>query len=232
MFHGKIGGTGLIMKLIAKGNTAEVFEYEGGKICKLFKSGYDEAAVDREILNTKVMNKTSVKTPRFIEKVQIDGRTGVIYSKVAGPTLLTELKNEMTPQKFASVLQEMSALQKQLHTHKSTECISYKEFLSYFGYNKLDLLPEGNTICHGDFHPDNIIRTANNDLFLIDFMNVCHGPKEYDIARTYVLITEFIQEPQARELAGNSYLNLMNVSLTDIEPFVEAVQFCRKREML
>lgn len=220
------------MELIAKGNTADVFEYGEGKVCKLFKSGYDEAAVDREILNTKVMNKTSVKTPGFVEKVQIDGRTGVIYSKVKGPTLLTELKNEMTPEKFACILKEMATLQKQLHTHESTECISYKEFLSYFGYDKLDLLPEGNTICHGDFHPDNIIRTADNDLFLIDFMNVCHGPKEYDIARTYVLITEFIQEPQERELAGNSYLNLMNVTLTDIEPFVEAVQFCRKREML
>ena len=27
---------------------------------------------------------------------------------------------------------------------------------------------------------------------------ICHSPKEYDIARTYVLITEFIQEPKAR----------------------------------
>lgn len=220
------------MELIAKGNTADVFEYGEGKVCKLFKNGYDEAAVDREILNTKVMNKTSVKTPRFLEKVQIEGRTGVIYSKVTGPTLLTELKNEMTPEKFACILQEMSVLQKQLHTHESTECISYKEFLSYFGYDKLDQLPDGNTICHGDFHPDNIIRTPDNDLVLIDFMNVCHGPKEYDIARTYVLITEFIQDPQAREIAGNSYLNLMKVTLTDIEPFIEAVQFCRKREML
>ena len=29
------------MELIAKGNTADVFEYGDGKVCKLFKSGYD-----------------------------------------------------------------------------------------------------------------------------------------------------------------------------------------------
>ncbi len=36
------------MKLIAKGNTAEVYDYEDNKICKLFYYGYSEEAIRRE----------------------------------------------------------------------------------------------------------------------------------------------------------------------------------------
>lgn len=78
-------------------------------------------------------------------------------------------------------------------------------------------------------HPGNIIRTQKNELYLIDFMNVCRGPKEYDVARTYVLLTE---NNPAAEAVGKKYLELMEMSFLQIEPFLDAVQFCRKKEML
>lgn len=46
------------MKLIAKGNTAEVFEYEEDKVLKLFKVGYPLEQIQREFNNTVIMNRT------------------------------------------------------------------------------------------------------------------------------------------------------------------------------
>ena len=46
------------MKLIAIGNTAEVFEYEEDKVLKLFKAGYPLEQIQREFNNTVIMNRT------------------------------------------------------------------------------------------------------------------------------------------------------------------------------
>ena len=60
-------------------------------------------------------------------------------------------------------------------------------------------------------------------------MNVCRGPKEYDVARTYVLLTE--NNPEAKAV-GKNYLELMEMSFLQIEPFLGAIQFCRRKEKL
>lgn len=46
-------------------------------------------------------------------------------------------------------------------------------------------LPEGECLCHGDYHPFNLILTLGGSPIVIDFANICRGPSEYDIARTY-----------------------------------------------
>lgn len=220
------------MKLIATGNTAEVFDMEDGTVCKLFKQGYNKDSIQLEINNTKIINKTSLNTPKYFKQIEIEDRTGVIYSKIEGTSLLKESENCQTPEQITALLQDLTNLQKQLHTNTTTEGISFKDYLSFFNCKNIDSLPEGNIICHGDFHPGNIIRTAENKLVLIDFMNVCRGPKEYDIARTYILLTEYIPDLQIKAFVGNTYLTLMQTDFAQIEPFLEAVQNCRKQEML
>ncbi|MCQ2241695.1 phosphotransferase [Treponema sp.] len=220
------------MKLIAIGNTAEVFDMEDGTVCKLFKQGYDKNSIQLEISNTRIINETSLNTPKFFKQVEIEDRTGVIYSKIEGTSLLQESETCQTPEQMTALLQDLANLQKQLHINTTTEGISYKDYLSFFGCKNIENLPEGNIICHGDFHPGNIIRTAENNLFLIDFMNLCRGPKEYDIARTYVLLTEYIPDPQLKAFIGNTYLSLMQKDFSEVEPFLEAIENCRKQEML
>lgn len=52
-------------------------------------------------------------------------------------------------------------------------------------------MPDDDCLLHGDFHPNNILVMPNGTPVIIDFMNVCHGPALYDVARTYVLIKEY-----------------------------------------
>ncbi|MCR8642935.1 aminoglycoside phosphotransferase family protein [Paenibacillus sp. N1-5-1-14] len=51
----------------------------------------------------------------------------------------------------------------------------------------MDRLKDGDTLCHGDFHPGNIL-LSNGHPMVIDFMNVCHGDLFYDVARTVFLV--------------------------------------------
>ena len=52
---------------------------------------------------------------------------------------------------------------------------------------------------------------------------------EYLLALGYVLLTE--NNPAAKE-TGEIYLSLMGMSFVQIEPYLEAIYFCRKKEML
>ena len=217
------------MKLIAIGNTAEVFEYEEDKVLKLFKAGYPLEQIQREFNNTVIMNRTCVHTPKTFEIVEHEGRHGIVFQKIIGTDLFSEYLKNPSDEKIASgILTDLSNIQKKVLSEKTEEGISYKNYLDWFGYDASNL-PDGNFICHGDLHPGNIIRTKDGELCLIDFMNVCRGPKEYDVARTYVLLTE---NNPAAEAVGKTYLKLMEISFSQVEPFLGAIQFCRKKEML
>lgn len=217
------------MNLIAIGNTAEVFEYEEDKVLKLFKAGYPLEQIQREFNNTVIMNRTCVHTPKTFEIVEHEGRHGIVFQKIIGVDLLSEyLKNPSDEKVAAEILVDLTDIQKKVLSEETTEGISYKNYLDWFGYDGSNL-PDGNFICHGDLHPGNIIRTKDGELCLIDFMNVCRGPKEYDVARTYVLLTE--NNPAAKAV-GKKYLELMEMSFLQIEPFLGAIQFCRRKEKL
>ena len=41
-------------------------------------------------------------------------------------------------------------------------------------YKYIDCLPDGNILCHFDFHPNNIILSDNN-YSIIDWMTACKG---------------------------------------------------------
>lgn len=57
-----------------------------------------------------------------------------------------------------------------------------KKIISY-----LDNLPDGNMICHGDLHPENILVSKNKN-YIIDWSNTYSGNPNGDVARTYYVL--------------------------------------------
>ncbi|WP_318744295.1 hypothetical protein, partial [Treponema sp.] len=78
------------MKLIAKGNTSEIFEYGEDKVLKLFKPGYPVEQIQREFNNTVIMNRICVHTPKAFEIVEQEDRHGIVFQKIIGVDLLSE----------------------------------------------------------------------------------------------------------------------------------------------
>jgi len=50
----------------------------------------------------------------------------------------------------------------------------------------LDRLPDGDAICHGDYHPDNVIMSSRGPV-VIDWMNATRGNPLTDVARTSLM---------------------------------------------
>lgn len=217
--------------MLGKGNTAEVFEFERGKVCKLFFEGYPQQFVEHEYQNAKEVFKLKLSIPKPFGIVTINQRNGIIYERVDGELLLKHSEKS----NIDKMLDIFTKIHQEWLGHHSNNVLSYKEHLSTMFSNKgikhnklmeeIYALPDDDCILHGDFHPNNVlIRSSDGAPVVIDFMNVCYGPALYDIARTFFLIK------QVNISFANIYLKKMNVSAIDISPYVSVIEQCRKYE--
>lgn len=221
--------------MVGAGNTAEVFDFGDGKVCKLFYEGYPKEAVEREFWNATEVHRQGLPVPKVFEMVESEGRTGIVYEKIAGKSMLECIFENSG--KVGFYLEEFVRLQKNWLKEASvhaTSVLSYKEYLRMqikgVGQEEASLhedinaLPEGDTLLHGDFHPGNVLISTDHRPVVIDFMNVCRGPALYDVARTYFLLKE------KDEAFGRAYLAKMEVSEEELLPFYTVIERCRMYE--
>lgn len=217
------------MKLISKGNTAEIFEHDDNLICKLFYSGYPKIYIEHEFDNAKAVFQLGIRTPRAYNLTYIDGRDGIVYDKVIGETLSSKMYSA-NEEEFEVWTYRFADIHKELLGHHIDSVMDYKDFLKMFArdsvevISKIDDLEDGDCLLHGDFHPANIMVDADNQLFLIDMMNICKGPAMYDIARTYFLLGN-------DKRLQNKYLELMGYELKEIMPYLKVILLIRENEM-
>ena len=218
---------------IAEGNTAEIFRIDHEKVAKLFKSGYSKNAVQDEYKNHCAVCVMTDSVPQIYEYIEENGRFGYIMENVQGESLASLILDERT---FEPAMDLFARIHKDWFTMCSNEVTLYTDWMLRVLNGKTadpDLLrrirnlPEGNTLCHGDFHPYNILITPENKPVVIDFANICRGPKEYDIARTYFLMKETVTDKPIAEI----YLSKMQMRYEDIQEYVEVLRSFRQYEI-
>ena len=219
---------------IAAGNTAEIFDVGDGKVLKLFKKGYSQGTVENEYSASRMAVSCGKYVPEIYEMIENNGRYGYYMERIYGESLLEMvMTGKIDPKSFMSLFTECH--EKWLK-NTSEELVSYKEWMindisgkenSSELIAKIRELPDGKVICHGDFHPGNIIVSDDGTPVIIDFANICKGPKEYDIARTYCLL----KEATAGQPIADMYLVGMQRTLEEIALYVEIIKKFRQYEM-
>lgn len=218
---------------IAEGNTAEIFEVEENKVLKLFKPGYSKSSVQHEYDNHCMVSRIVENIPKLFEPIEENQRYGFVMEKVQGKSLASLVQNDHT---FDQAMETFTNLHKNWLMHTVDGAVPYtKWMLNLSGEESLDgdladkikCLPSGNTLCHGDFHPYNIMITAESVAVIIDFANICKGPKEYDVARTYFLLKEAVKGKSVAEL----YLAKMKLEYRDIRTYTNILEALRKYEI-
>lgn len=241
-------------KLIGQGNTTEIFEYSSDKILKLYRSAMPYNACKSEFYITENINRTLGIAPKAYEIIHLDGRIGATYEKIIGKTMLNEMLSKIwTINKQSKLLaHDHSQIQKKVDfklptvKEKLKENIGLVSELTSMEKDKLlhylDTLPEGNILCHFDFHPDNIIINEGRPI-IIDWMTACIGAGAADIARTCLILkysevpmkSRFIQklirkfQNKVYQNYIGEYLKITNIKIDDIQMWeipIAAARLC------
>lgn len=184
---------------IAYGRTAEVYPWEPGTILKLYHDWCPPHWVEHEARVARAITAAGIPTPSAGEIVEVNGRRGLVYERVDGCSMLAELNAR--PWKLFEFASALAEIQVQIHGLSIPGLQSYREnmrnaiahahlpaSLKAKAAAALDQLPDGATVCHGDFHPGNILMTARGPL-VIDWMTACSGDPWADVARSALLLT-------------------------------------------
>ena len=216
---------------IAEGNTAELFQVSDTRVLKLFKPSYSKATVEQEYHNHRMVCAVAENVPQLFEFVEEQGRFGFVMEKIQGESLAAGLLDESS---FDQALGLFVKLHKSWLQSSAKSAVPYTEWMFY----ALDLnrasgreslkaqigrLPQGDCLCHGDFHPYNIIIPPSKTPVIIDFANICRAPREYDVARTYYLLREAVPESPVAE----RYLEKMQVNYDSLREYLEVIKCLR-----
>jgi uncharacterized protein (TIGR02172 family) len=192
---------------IAVGRTAEIYPYADGKVVKLFLPTVPQDWIEKEIEIGRYIQEAQLPVPKVYEKVERDNRVGIIYERINGPSLLNELATK--PWNVVRYGRLLARLHDQTHEVEAPTNLEIQREWATGGIpasekivedqkvrilQLLDTLPDGNSLCHGDFHPGNIIITPNGPV-IIDWMTVSKGVASGDVART-ITILEAAKAPE------------------------------------
>jgi len=206
------------VKKLADGNMAEIFEWNTTQVCKLWRSHYSPDSVDVEAKICRLLSATTLPIPKMYEIVEYQGRRGIIYERVNGVTLFEWIFMDIS--RFEDGARWLGRLHAMLHKQPSLADLpnqwerlhwqlAHATQLSDSERNQLrqqlDALPNDNRICHGDFHPSNILIDGDRAV-IIDWIDATSGSAMADIARTLLLIDSASHPSEILNIFKSAYL--------------------------
>lgn len=196
---------------VGEGAQADVYLYNNNAI-KVFKEDYNKAFVFYEAMVTSFIENSGLLIAKVHEVLNIDNKIAIKMDYIEGynlnECLLSDINNA---QKCIDIMVD---LQIDIHSKKLKLPLSLKDKLkekisvnTIIDSNKikklleiLNELPEENSLCHGDFHGNNIINNCNG-YYVIDWIDATNGCASADVCLTYMIYSFY-----SKELA-NMYLD-------------------------
>jgi uncharacterized protein (TIGR02172 family) len=186
--------------LIGQGRTADVYAWGEDRVLKLYQDWMPVPAIEHEFKTTRAAYTAGLSVPAADELVEMDGRCGIVLERLQGRSMLKELQDKLWT--FPEVARQLAELHFKMHKNVAPPGLRLQREQIESGIRmaaslpdatrdsarrRLAELPDGEVLCHGDFHPDNVILTSRGPV-IIDWMTGTRGHPLADVARTRLLI--------------------------------------------
>ena len=187
----------MIGERLGDGRRAAVFAY-GEHAIKLYEPPAGKTWAFLEAAHLAALEASGLPVPHVHGAGFYGGRWGLVMDRVAGPSFGRLLEDVSTRQAHIT---EMARLHRRLHAASAASFPSLKARLrrniltaqaiigpmSAAILERLDGLPDGDRLCHGDFHPFNILGEIG-EAIVVDWLDVAIGDPTADVARSFALI--------------------------------------------
>ncbi|MDE7301512.1 MAG: phosphotransferase [Clostridia bacterium] len=181
---------------------------------KVFGETYSKSGILNEALNQARVEETDLNIPKIKSIEVVDGKWSIVMDYIEGKTLSELMRAH--PEKEDEYLEMFVGLQLSVLSKRVPMLNKLKDKMQgriseakldattrYDLHTRLDSLPKHYNLCHGDFHPSNIIITADGTPYVIDWAHATQGNASADVARTYLM---FYLE--GKQQLAEKYLNL------------------------
>ena len=198
---------GSLGEKIGEGAFADVHAWAPGQVVKLFKAGRSQRVAWWEARMTRAAFAAGAPAPEVLGEVTLEGRFGIVLSRLDGPTLLQLSRTgAMTSEQVGSILATLAISVHQ--TPPPPGVLSLRDFMDHSLRGSGDRIPQriatgiialierlspDDGLCHCDLHPGNVIMTADGPR-LIDWLGMVRAPAALDLAVSHILLAELIPE--------------------------------------
>lgn len=186
-------------KLIAKGTTADVYQWGEKRVLKLFKVTQSRESVQYEADIGRVVAESGISAPQVYEILEENGSWGIVYEQIVGRQVSDLLRpwnakrygRDMARLHTTLFSRHLSTLPRQRDrlTSRVSSAPGLSEIERRHTLNRLYSLPDSDVLCHGDFHMANLMQTGQG-LVIIDWTDATKGHPTADIARTILILEE------------------------------------------
>jgi len=243
--------------LIGRGRTADIYAWGDKSVLKLFHADRSANTVEYEAKIARAVYASGAASPALIDAVEVEGRQGLIYERIYGPSLAAVLKSK--PWRLPRLARTFALLHASMHRRNAPELPAQRDRLTWKieaaeplpanlkegALLSLSRLPDGDVLCHGDFHPENVIMSPRGPV-VIDWIDATRGNPLADVARTSLLLTTaYLHLPSRissmaarlliaafRKLYLTHYLRATRTSRTQIEAWRLPVTAARLEERI
>jgi len=186
-------------ELVGKGFCSNVYAWGDGRVLKLFHGPPGHARAQREYAATAAVHAAGLPAPAAFELIEVEGHSGIVFERVEGVSLLTH--TQARPWTLFDAVRLLADLHARMHRCTAPATLpTLRERIAdrieaadapaehkQAARDRLRALPDGTALCHGDFHPENILLTARGPV-VIDWGSASRGDPLGDVACTSRLL--------------------------------------------
>lgn len=185
---------------LAEGREAEVFLNAAGDVMKVMRSAAQAPRVQREAAALQALADREHLAPAYRGTTEVEGRPALVSERVMGTDFLALLSRK--PWLVLAVAASLGRAHGAMHRHPGPASLpalndelarrieSAKALpprLATEALERLRMLPGGERLCHGDYHPANVLGTVESPV-IIDWGDASRGSPAADVARTLLLL--------------------------------------------
>lgn len=209
-------------KPIAYGRTAEIYAWQDGQVLKLFYDWFGLESIKYELRISQAVHTSGLPVPSVGEIIRINDRNGLTYQRMEGIPMWDVMSRrpwiifhharrmaELHVEMHASDIQADLPSQRQRLIDKLRDAVALPADLRSKALSVLDSMPDGNRLCHGDFHPLNILVSGQEEI-IIDWIDASLGNPLADLARTTIILLGAVETDQVPNLFEKVFVRIFH----------------------